>query len=277
MRAFIFSKTFLKQFGLAIIAIALLIWLFLIGLSWLTHHGEAINVPQIKGLTYEQAEDLLDERGLDIMVMDSTFVLGKKPGMILEQDPKPNTPVKSGRQIYVSVQVTCPPFIKMPNLKDASMRQAAMMLKSSGLNMGRIIYKPDYANNVVLEMQFKGRTLSPGAEIRKGSYIDLVIANGVGSDEIMVPELVGLSLEEARLLLNESKISLSAIVFDNDVKDTTTAVIWKQSPDIYTGSGELRKIHLGSPLDIWLTNDLSKVEAHSDSTSRVQDIQLHED
>jgi beta-lactam-binding protein with PASTA domain len=267
----------LKQLGLAIVAIILLVWLFLIGLSWLTHHGEAVNVPQIKGLTYDNAEDLLDERGLELVVMDSTFVLGKKPGMVLEQDPKPNTPVKPGRKIYVSIQVTCPPFIKMPNLKDASMRQAAMMLKSNGLNMGRIIYKPDYANNVVLEMQYKGRTILPGTQIRKGSYVDLVIANGVGSDEIMVPELVGLSLEEARVLLNESKISLSAVVFDKDVSDTSTAIIWRQSPDIYTDKGELRKIHLGAPLDVWLTNDLGKVESHSDSTSRVQDIQTEEE
>ncbi len=231
-------------------------------LGIITKHGASINVPVVKGLPLDKARALIDDRDLELMIMDSTFVLGKKPGMILEQDPKPNTPVKPGRKIYVSVQVFCPPAIKMPNVKDASLRQAILILKSYGLNMGRIIYKPDYANNAVLEMIFNGKTIEPGSKIRKGSYIDLVIANGVGSDEIPVPNLISLSKEDAMIVLKENKLSFSGIMWDNPINDSSLAFIYKQSPSEFNELGEVNKIHIGESIDIWLTNDDAKLDMH---------------
>jgi eukaryotic-like serine/threonine-protein kinase len=278
-KEFIFSKLFLKQLGLAMLASLLLLWLLLLCLGWLTHHGEAINVPTVKGLTLEKARLLIDDRDLELMVIDSTFVLGTKPGMILEQDPQPNTPVKSGRKIYVSIQVMCPPNIKMPALKDASMRQAILLLKSFGLNLGKIIYKPDYAHNVVIEALYNGKTLQPGAKIRKGSYIDLVIANGLGSDEIVVPNLMGLTIEEAKILMKENRLGFGAMVYDEQMTDSTTAIIWKQSPEEYNEMDEVNKLRLGESIDVWLTNDESKlskvdslapVKKHSSSISDVK-------
>jgi len=229
-------------------------------LGVITQHGECINIPSIKGLTLDKARALVDDRNLDLMIMDSTFVLGKKPGMILEQDPKANTPVKPGRKIYVSVQVFCPPNIKMPNLIDASSRQAMLILKSCGLNMGKIIYKPDYANNAVLDMLFDGRSIAAGSKIRKGSYIDLLIANGVGSDEIPVPNLISLSLEEAKIILKENKLSFSGVMYDANITDTATAFIWKQSPSEYNEVGEVNKLHVGEQVDVWFTNDELKLD-----------------
>jgi eukaryotic-like serine/threonine-protein kinase len=261
---FIKSKYLWYQVALAIVVSLLLIWLLLISLGWLTDHGKAINVPVIKGLPLNKARALLDSRGLDVVIMDSTFVLGTKPGMILEQDPKSGTPVKPGRKIYVSIQVFSPPYIKMPNVKDASLRQAMLILKSNSLNFGKVIYKPDYASNAVLYAELNGVQIETGGKLRKGSYVNLIVANGLGSEEMPVPSLIGLTLEEARLVLTENHITIGALIYDSDaMTDSTTAFIYRQTPDVYDELDNPSMIHMGQSIDIWLTLNSDKIKLDS--------------
>ncbi|MEY4875041.1 MAG: hypothetical protein RL708_190 [Bacteroidota bacterium] len=261
---FIKSKYLWYQVAIAIVISFILIWFLLISLGWITEHGMAVNVPVIKGLQLNKARALLDERGLDVEIMDSTFVLGTKPGMILEQDPKSGTPVKPGRKIYVSIQVFSPPFIKMPNVKDASLRQAMMILKTNGLNFGKVIYKPDYASNAVLYAELNGQQMEAGMKLRKGSYVNLIVANGLGSEEMPVPSLAGMSLEEAKIILNESHISIGSIIYDMDaINDSTSAFIYRQSPDVYDELDNPVMIHMGQSVDIWLTLNSDKIRLDS--------------
>ena len=261
---FIKSKYLWYQVAIAIVISLIIIWLLLVSLGWLTDHGKAVNVPVIKGLSLNKARALLDERGLDVEIMDSTFVLGTKPGMILEQDPKSGTPVKPGRKIYVSIQVFSPPLIKMPNVKDASLRQAMLILKTNSLNFGKVIYKPDYASNAVLYAELNGKQIDAGSKIQKGSYVNLIVANGLGSEEMPVPSLTGMTLEEARIILNENHISLGAIIYDNDaINDSTEAFIYRQTPDVYDELDNPTMIHMGQSIDIWLTLNSDKIKLDS--------------
>ncbi len=260
---FLVTKYFLYQIGIAIVVSSILIWFLLVSLGWMTDHGQAISVPAIKGLPIAKARALAEDRGLDIEIMDSTFVLNTKPGTILEQDPKPKTPVKPGRKIYVSIQVFSPPFIKMPNVKDASLRQALSVLKTNGLNLGKVTYKPDYASNAVLYAEWNGKEMEAGAKIRKGSFVDLIVANGLGADEIAVPELSGNTLEEVKIILQENHLQLGVVLFDKNVSDSTQAMVYRQSPELYDELGNTNNIHLGQSIDIWLTNDASKINSDS--------------
>jgi beta-lactam-binding protein with PASTA domain len=261
---FLKSKSFFIQLGIFLVGFVALIWLLLLCLGLITKHGETINVPNIKGLRIEKARQFLDDRNLDIAIMDSTFVLGKLPGTILEQDPKPYTLVKSDRKIYVSIQVTCPPEINMPNLKDNSLRQAMLILKSFGLSLGKIIYKADYASNAILEMQIKGKIINAGNKVRKGTLIDLVVANGLGAEEIPVPSLKGLTLDEAQILMSEYRLQLGLKIWDEETSDSTNAFIWRQSPNEFDEMDEHNQIRLGQTIDVWITNDDSKM-TESDS------------
>ena len=257
------SKYFFYQISIAIVVSIILVWLLLISLGWMTDHGQAISVPPVKGLQLSKARLLAEDRGLEIEIMDSTFVLNTKPGTILEQDPKPKTPVKPGRKIYVSIQVFSPPFIKMPNVKDASLRQALSILKTNGLNLGKVTYKPDYASNAVLYAEVNNKQMDEGMKVRKGSYVDLVIANGLGADEISVPDLSGNSLEEIKIILQENHLQLGVILFDSKISDSTLAMVFRQSPDVYDELGNANSIHLGQSIDVWLTNDDTKIKSDS--------------
>jgi beta-lactam-binding protein with PASTA domain len=94
--------------------------------------------------------------------------------------------------IYVTLNSSEPPQVKMPNLIDVSYRQAVSILLSFGLKEGQISYKPDLAKNIVLKQLYNGQPVLPETKVLKGSSIDLVLGDGLGSTEIDVPELATL-------------------------------------------------------------------------------------
>ena len=80
-----------KYFWLNLIAMMAVVILLLFGvLKWLdvyTRHGEAVVVPDVKGMTVGEAEMLLRNHGLVCVVSDSNYVKNKPAGSILELNP----------------------------------------------------------------------------------------------------------------------------------------------------------------------------------------------
>jgi hypothetical protein len=212
--------------GLALVIITLVSWL-----GSYTNHGETVTVPNIKGMNYADLEKFLEEKSLNVKISDSSnFLLDKGPGVVIEQDPRPNEQVKEGRTIYVSITRTVPPQVKLPNLIDVSQRQAEAILFSYGLRMGNMIYKPDLAKGAVLEMSCKGKVLSAGQLISKGSRIDLVLGDGVGITDVAVPNLLNLSLEEAVFVLKGSALNLGVVDYPPGKLDSINLFVVEQTP-----------------------------------------------
>src|SRR3982751_5811319 len=133
LRNFLKSKTFLFNL-LGIIALALISFFMLY--NWLnnyTHHGESITVPDVRGLTEEKLVRFINDKHLRYKIVDSLFEDSKVPGTVIEQDPKPDSKVKENRTIYLTVNSSRPPKVKMPDLADVSFRQAEAILQTFGL------------------------------------------------------------------------------------------------------------------------------------------------
>lgn len=246
---FFTSKTFVTQLGMIVV---LLFGIFFFTYRWLnayTNHGETITVPDLRGMKLEQLNAFLESKHLQVKVSDSTsYLLDKEPGTVIEQDPAANDKVKEGRTIYVTITKKVPPGVKLPNLVDVSRRQAEAMLASYGLVVGSITYKPDLAKDAVLSFIVKGVTMSPGTQVPKGTVVDLVLGDGLGNTEVTIPQLVGLSLDEALFVLQGSQLVPGQTLFDAGVKDTSKAVIYKQVPD----PADTTVIHQGESIDLYL-------------------------
>ena len=87
---------------------------FFVYLPWSTHHGESIKVPNLKGMSVEKMEEIIGANDLEYEVSDCTFTADRPPLTILSQYPLPNSLVKSGRKIYVTINSETPPTIKLP-------------------------------------------------------------------------------------------------------------------------------------------------------------------
>lgn len=248
LKDFIKSKTFLYSLGIMVLVIGISFFMLYNWLNTYTHHGESITVPDVRGLSEEKLARFIEDKHLRYKIVDSLFEDSKAPGSVIEQDPKPDSKVKENRTIYLTVNSSRPPKVKMPDLVDVSFRQAEAILQTFGLRVGQTIYKPDLAKNAVLAQLYKGHAISPNTEIYKGSAIDLVLGDGLGNSEVPVPNLVSLTRGEAMFVLKGSSLNIGTITFDPGVKNEEDAKVYRQYPE----AGGNSTIKQGEAVDIFL-------------------------
>lgn len=254
---FLRSRTFFMHLGLASLLIAVILFGTYQWLSAYTNHGETMTVPDLRGMKYKDIDAFMAGRTFKVKISDSSvFILGKPPGVVIEQDPSPKVNVKEGRTIYVTVTRTVPPQVKIPNLIDVSQRQAEAILASYGLLVGQVIYKPDLAKNAVLSLLYNGVELKPGQDITKGSVIDLVLGDGIGNTEVVVPSLRGLTVDEVLFVLQGSSLNPGAMVYDESVTDTAEAKVYRQVPE----PGDSVYIKQGEAIDLFFTQSPGKLK-----------------
>jgi beta-lactam-binding protein with PASTA domain len=241
------TPTFRKNLVAAFIAIVCLFLFVYIGLKIYTKHDESIAVPKVKGLHISAAIQALEDAGLEYQI-DSVYQMDAKPGMVIEQDPEQGFHVKSGRTIYLTIITQVAPEVAFPNIKDKTLIEATAILKNHNLRIGDTSYVADIARDIVLDAQFAGQSIRNGRMIPKGSRIDLVLGNGLGANEVEIPNLIGLPLNEAKFALSGAGLGLGTVTYDPSVTDTATAVISVQSPGIEKGLTSL-----GAKIDITLS------------------------
>lgn len=179
--AFLKSKSFLKQVIIALVILFVLIFALIKGLDIRTNHGEEIEVPDLTKLTVVQAKGKLEALNLEYQINDTlSFNKDFPPNSIVEQDPSPNSKVKSGRKIYLKLNAATYEMVEIPDLRDRTYRQVLPTLIALGLEEGKVTYKPHFAEDVVLELQHKGKTLKAGDKVMRTSKIDFVLGDGKG-------------------------------------------------------------------------------------------------
>lgn len=164
----------------------LLILVIMLFFRWFTRHGKEFDVPDMKGMTYEEVNVFgrdSNAQNFKFIINDSVFDPDVPGGVVLSQDPAPGVPVKKGRKIYLSVSMISPPRVEMPNLIDLSLRQAENMLTTNNLKLGQLVYKPSEFVNAVLEQRYKGRIIKQGARIPYNSEITLVVGKNYNAAE----------------------------------------------------------------------------------------------
>ena len=185
LRNYLTSKVFFSQVLIAFGIIAVLAFVFFNMLSFFTNHGQEITVPDLSKMNVEQAEETLDELGLDYVLLDTLDYKKDFPQFsVVEQEPKKGAKVKANRKIYIKVNASGYTLVVLPDLIEKTFRQAEPTLKSIGLQVGEVTYKPYLGKDMVLEMRYKGAPVKPGTKIMKTSKIDLVLGDGkIGFEE----------------------------------------------------------------------------------------------
>ena len=250
---FITKKSLLFNIIIGGLLALLLFFLFLQLLGTITNHGEYLKVPSVVGKKTTDAIKYLEEKGFDVVIQDSIYTDSAKNGIVLKQLPDPNSTVKINRTILLTVNRVTLPLIDMPALEGKSLNFAIDILKRSHLKLGDTIFKPDFMRGSVLAQQFRGDEIPPGSKIPWGSAVDLVIGSGLNDEPILVPNLVGLTFDEAKILLQDEGILLGAIIPETDVKDTAHAFIWKQAPPQFDELKQPIYIKSGQLLDVWIS------------------------
>ncbi|MGQ1889027.1 PASTA domain-containing protein [Thermophagus sp. OGC60D27] len=261
----IFSKDFAKHFAIVIVSGFILLGLIFWGLSLYTRHGQSLETPDFTGLTEEQFKHLIETHELRYDIIDSVYINDEPPGIVIEQTPEPGSLIKKNRKIFFTINAWAAENVRMPDLHDYSVRNARVLLESFGLKIGKLIYVPSEYTNLVLGQHYQGKPVEPGTPLEKGSSVDLLIGKGLSDQTTSVPDLTGLTLEEALGTCHNLSLNIGAQIYDTTVvskQDSLAAFVWKQRPE----SLPQNQLRLGASIDIWLSTDSSFIIPDSTQT-----------
>lgn len=265
-----FDKSDLKFVGwnivLAGVVLALILIFLIIWLRDYTQHGEEVDVADVRGIVCEEAEPLLADQGLVLVVIDSTYSDKVPFGTIVDQDPKPNSHAKHGRAVYVTINATTKRQVAMPNLQDMSYRQAETTLRGMGLRVDSIYeYEPSTYRDLVLDVKYNGESVQPGDKLAVGSKVRLVVGFGRGTDEVEVPGVTGLTLQDARSLLLSHRLTVGAVSYDEPEQEGVTQYVYRQIP----AAGE--KLLEGETVALRLSADIEKAASVNPANESEED------
>lgn len=236
----------------AVVLVCLIIVLFFLSLGWITNHGSYLKVPSVTGLDLESAKRQLESEGFEVVVTDSSYTDSLDLNVVKKQLPLSGATVKVNRTVFLHVNPKELPMISMPKLEGLSYRFAVDYLKKNNLHLGDTTEKPDFMKGSVLEQLYEGRPINPGDKVRWGSKIDLVIGGGIQQVHIPVPDLVGMRVDEARVMLEVNGILLASIIGSGLIQDTANAYVYKQNPEVRDFQDNRLYIQPGQTMDIWI-------------------------
>lgn len=169
-----------------LLAMALTVVLLCVGVKYgldiYTHHGEGVPVPNLTGMTFNNAANLLDRNGLRIVVSDSGYNKRLPADCILAQSPGEGTSVKKGHTIYVTVNSPSSPTVTIPDIIDnSSVREATAKLTALGfklLDPKIVTGEKDWVYGILC----RGRRISAGDRVSIDLPLTLMIGNGKYED-----------------------------------------------------------------------------------------------
>ena len=214
-----------------------------------TRHGDEIVVPNFVGLNCDSViEQYQDE--YNFILLDSIYSNSYPEGSFYQQDPLPNSNVKKGRNLYYVKVSEAPEMTVMPNLRNLSLRQAMVSLRSNGLSVSELEFVEHFAKNAVVDQICEGDTIEPGTEVVKGSKIKLIVGYGVDDKKTHLPNLLTVKQSDVKTLLHEASLNLGKEIYmDDDENDRYR--VYKMNP-VYDIE---HLVTLGSTVDVWYRSE----------------------
>jgi eukaryotic-like serine/threonine-protein kinase len=252
-----------RPFWLNALLIILLGFLSILGtlkmLGVITKHGKVLTVPNVLKTNTVAAIKLLEDKGFEVIVQDSTFTDTAKLGTVLKQFPDGNSTVKVNRTVLLTVNRVVLPNIEIPNLIGKSQDYAIEVLTRSHFTLGDTTFEPSYMQGAVTQQNYRGAKLEPGTKIPWGSRVDLVIGAGLSNIQFQVPNLLGLTYTQAKALLLEKRLILASVNADDGVTDSANAFVYKQYPPRENEDRTINYIREGQIMDITLSREMKYI------------------
>lgn len=149
------------------------------GIDFYTHHGEAIVVPNLVHKSYADAEKVMDDLGLEMVVTDTNYVKTLPPDCILDQSIVPGKRVKSGHIIYVTINAASAPTLIIPDIIDnSSLREAQLKLMSMGFRLAEPEYVPG-EKDWLYAIKVNGKRVVAGQKVPQDVRLVLVAGDGM--------------------------------------------------------------------------------------------------
>lgn len=247
-RYFISREFFLTLLGLVVAGVLVYLMIFFWILPAYTKHGDSIVVPSVVEMSLEEAQKELDKMDLTPMLSDSAYNPDLPPGSVLAQYPRQHSFVKPNRTIALTINQQQPPQVPVPAIIDKTLYQAKAQLESWKLAVGKVTRKKDIAENTILDIMYDGRPIKAGTMVPQGAKIDLIVSDGAGSVSVRVPDLSGMSFEDALNTIRDLGLSLGALSYNANSPAGQSGTVYGQNPKPTRSDS----VTVGYPIDLYI-------------------------
>lgn len=252
---FLISKEFLKQVLYIFIFLAVVLFLTLMWLNIYTNHGQKIEMGDYVNQSLEKAREAAKASTFEVIVTDSTHIVGKPGGLIISQNPKAGSFVKENRKVYVrTTKYNADQILveDLPLLYGTNYKQATIDLKSRSIfadikSRRRDPGQPDH----ILEVWYEGNliinknVIKKDTKIEKGGKLQFVISESTGGSFI-IPELTCKNLTDAKSYMLYSELKLGNII--DLTEDVSESELWIVSQ--FPKADGSRKLGAGMSIDV---------------------------
>ena len=192
--------------------------------------SKEVTVPDVKGMSYSEAKEVLEAKGLKIEKADEPIASQKiEKGKIVSQTPSKNSKVKKGRTVRVILSAGNTE-LKVPDLKGLSYKEAKTLLSEMGLQISK---GDEVDSDSVAEGLIASQYPSAKTKVDKGDIITVNISKG--KKDAVIPKLVGTTFtseSDVSDILSKYGYKLGKVSYEESYE--TPGTIIKQSPDAGT-------------------------------------------
>jgi serine/threonine protein kinase len=194
-------------------------------------NGQPVTVPNIVGLTEDQARDNLDEVGLKFDKEDDYITSESQPtGVVTEQDPAQGSTLNEGDSVTAKVSTE----LRMPNVIGQTQSDAESTLKKQNISLIEI------SKAAVTDASQVGKVIKqdPSGGSLISSDVRVTLQIGEEAQTVTVPNVVGLDRDDAESKLEGAGLEVK--VEEQDDSSAPAGRVISQSPaadqQVETGS-----------------------------------------
>jgi serine/threonine-protein kinase len=218
-----------------------------LSLTMIIKSEDTVIVPDLEGKDVVYALELLTELELNTKVKGSEYTTDIPKNHVVFQQPQPGSEIKKGRDVKIIISKG-PKTVSMPNLNTLSIQQANIILEENGMCQG------DLSRTYSTEIEKDGiiaQVPAAGSVISRGTCIDLLVSKGPRPVAFKMPELAGLTLEDALQLIEKIKLNIGKLKSAYQ-KGKPRNIIVEQEPV----SGQ--RVIIGSPVSLLINREPHK-------------------
>ena len=227
--------------------LALVVVISLAGVFWLPNLGKAksYSVPNVIDMTLEMAKEEIEKTNLKVKVIQLETDEADN-GIVVDQNPSAGTAVKKNSIVEITVAISdenantdINEEITVPDFENADSTEVMRQIVALGLQVGDTSF--DYSDTIE-SGKVMSQTPAAGSVAKQGDVVDLVISKGIEKSSIAVPDLRGLTPDQARSTLKGLKLELGEQ--KEEVSDTEAGYIIRQSLSVGTTVEEGTKVNI---------------------------------
>ncbi|HZK61721.1 MAG TPA: Stk1 family PASTA domain-containing Ser/Thr kinase, partial [Anaerovoracaceae bacterium] len=214
--------------------------LILSGISAMGANGN-IEVPDLSGMTYEEAEVALQDVRLTIEKGDEVIDNDFEAGQIVSQIPTSGSKVKAGKSVTVSISKGVKEGM-VPNIVGKSLEDALFLLDKYGFNQGSTTVE---ASNMPKDIVIN-QSPEAGSEVKPGATIDISVSEG---PQETAPDVIGMNILDADAVLKSADLKVGDIDYEMSEVYAKGIVIWQQDvkgADLKPGTTVNLKVSTGT-------------------------------